>query len=119
MIPQAAAQPAAARDANPKSHHGGAEADEPRAGRDDRAVQLERFRQGEGLRAVDVKVAVGRRDRPQGARDQAGEVVHGDRSQQPLPAAEKDRDAAWTCRGKLSVKYVGRKKVNGTPLKRR
>jgi hypothetical protein len=45
MIPQAAAQPAAARDANPKSHHGGAEADEPRAGRDDRAVQLERFRQ--------------------------------------------------------------------------
>jgi hypothetical protein len=66
-----------------------------------------------------VKVAVGRRERPQGARDQAGEVVHGDRSQQPLPAAEKDRDAAWTCRGKLSVKYVGRKKVNGTPLKRR
>jgi hypothetical protein len=32
---------------------------------------------------------------------------------------EQDRDAAWTCRGKLSVKYVGRKKVNGTPLKRR
>jgi hypothetical protein len=47
---QAAAQPAAARDANPKPHHGGAEPDEPRAGRDERAVQLERFRQGDRLR---------------------------------------------------------------------